>query len=97
MFRLIKQVFIALLSIVNNADHIKYMSLNNQQCMTQTTLINLHPIEYIDGLRYYPFAGNLDRCKGSCNTFNDLSSKLCVSNNPKKTQDLDLSVFNMIT
>ena len=36
----------------------------------------------------------LDRCVGSCNTLNDLSNKVCV---PNKTEDLNLSVFNMIT
>ena len=36
----------------------------------------------------------LNRCVGSCNTLNDLSNKVCV---PNKTEDLDLSVFNMIT
>ena len=30
----------------------------------------------------------------SCNTLNDLSNKVCVSN---KTEDLNLSVFNMLT
>ena len=37
---------------------------------------------------------NLDRCVGSYNTLNDLSNKLCI---PKKTEDLNPSVFNMIT
>ena len=36
----------------------------------------------------------LDRCVGRCNTLNDLSSKVCV---PNKTEDLNLSVFNLIT
>ena len=36
----------------------------------------------------------LNRCVGSCNTLNDLSNKVCF---PNKTEDLDLSVFNMIT
>ena len=36
----------------------------------------------------------LDRCVGSRNTLNDLSNKSCV---PNKTEDLNLSVFNMIT
>ena len=35
----------------------------------------------------------IDRFIGSCNTFNDLFNKLCV---PNKTEDLNLSVFNMI-
>ena len=33
-------------------------------------------------------------CWKSCNTLNDLSNKVCV---PHKTEDLNLSVFNMIT
>ena len=35
----------------------------------------------------------LDRCAGSCITLNDLSNKVCI---PNKTEDLNLSVFNMI-
>ena len=33
------------------------------------------------------------RCIGSCNTLDYLSNKACVSN---KTEDLNLSMFNMI-
>ena len=62
--------------------------------MTQSSLINLHPNEYSQEFHYYPFAVNLDRCVGSCNTLNDLSNKVCV---PNKTEDLNLSEFNMIT
>ena len=101
MFGLLKQVFIVLLrfsrslaSIDNVPDHAKFISLNNEQCMTQPTLINLHPNKYIQGLRYYPFGVNLYRCMGSCNTLNDLSNRICF---PNKTKDLNLSVFNMIT
>ena len=56
--------------------------------MTQPTLINLHPNKYNQVLCYYPFAVNLDRCVGSCNTLNDLSNRVCVSN---KTGHLNLS------
>ena len=66
--------------------------MNNQQCMTQSTLINLHLNEYIEQLHYYPFPVNLDRCMGSCNTLTDLSNKVCV---PNRTEDLNLSVFNI--
>ena len=41
-----------------------------------------------------PFAINLDSCVGSCNTLNDLSNKVCV---PNRTEDLNLSISNMIT
>ena len=66
----------------------------NQKCMIQPTLINLHPNEYSQGLHYYPFAVKLDRCVRRCNTLTDLSNKVCV---PIKTEDLNLSEFNMIT
>ena len=62
--------------------------------MIQPTLINLHPYEYSQEFHYFPFVVKLDRCVGSCNTLNDLSNKVCV---PSKTEDLNLSVFNMIT
>ena len=63
--------------------------------MIQLTFINLDPKEYSQEFHYYPFAIKLDICVGSCNTMNDLSNnKVCT---PNKTEDLNLSVFNMIT
>ena len=81
-------------SLVKRSTHTKCVYLSNQKCTDQPTLINLHPNEYSQGLRYYTFAFNLDRCVGSCKTLNDLSNKLCVSN---KIEELNLSFFNMIT
>ena len=95
MFRLIKKIFIGLsTSIVNGSNHTKYMSLSNKKCMTEPTIINLHPNEYSQKFHYYSFAVKLDRCVGSCNTLNDLSNKVWV---PNKTGDLNLSMVNMIT
>ena len=37
---------------------------------------------------------NLNRCTGSCNTLSDTSRKMCA---PNKTEDVNLSIFNMIT
>ena len=43
MFRLIKKIFIRLLTgLVNGSNHAKCMSLSNQKCIIQPTLINLH-------------------------------------------------------
>ena len=55
--------------------------------MVIPTLIDLNPVE----LKYYPFMVSLDKCSGSCNI---LSPKICV---PKKTKDVNVKVFNMIT
>ena len=72
MFRLIKKMFIRLLTgIVSASNHAKCMSLSNQKCMTQSTLINLHPNEYSQESHYYPFAFKLDRCFGNFNTLYD--------------------------
>ena len=68
--------------------------MSNQKCKIQPTLNNLHPNEYIQELHYYPFALKLDRCVGSCNILNNLPNKVCV---PNKTEDLNLSMFHMIT
>ena len=57
------------------------------------TLTNLHPHEYTQECYYYPFAVKLDRCVRSYNTMSDLSNKVCV---PNKTEDLNISVFNMV-
>ena len=47
MFGLIKKMLIALLtSIVSASNHTKWVLLSNQKCMTQATVINLHPFEY---------------------------------------------------
>ena len=46
MFQFLKSMFTGLLtSIVNASKHTKSVSLSNQKCMTQPTLINLHPNE----------------------------------------------------
>ena len=95
MFGLINKIFIVLLTgLVNGSNHTKCVSLSNQKCMIQPTLINLHPNEYSQGFHNYPFAVKSDRCAGSCSTLNDLSNKVCIAN---KAEDLNQSVFNMIT
>ena len=46
MFDFIQKIFIRLLtSIANASNHTEYVSLKNCQCMTQPTVINLHPSE----------------------------------------------------
>ena len=92
MYGLMKKMFIGLLTgLVNRSNHTKCISLSNQKCEIQPALINLHPNENSQEFRYYPFAIKLG--VGSCNTLNDLSKKVCISN---KMEHLNVSVFNMI-
>ena len=49
-------MFIVLLAnIVNVSNHTKRVLLSNQKCITQPTLINLHPNEDSQEFQYYPF------------------------------------------
>ena len=54
----------------------------------------MHPNEYCQECHYYLFSVKLDRSVGKANTLSDLSNEVCVQN---KREDLNLSVFNMIT
>ena len=62
--------------------------------MTQRLLISLHPNEWSLEFHSYLFLVKLERYVESCNTLNDLSFKVCV---PNITEDLNLSMFKMIT
>ena len=74
-------MFMGLLtSKVNASDFSKCVSLSNQKCMTQPTLINLYSNEYSQEFHYYPSAVKIDRCVGSCNTLNGLPNKVYVPN-----------------
>ena len=53
----------------------------------RATLFDLNSVD----LNYYPFMISLDKFNGSCNV---LSTRICV---PKKTKDINVKVFNMIT
>ena len=82
-------------SIFNTYNHhSNWISLSNPRCMIPIILIKLHSNEYSQEFHYYPFSVKLDRYVGSCNTLNDLSNKICI---PNKAEDLNLSVFIMIT
>ena len=67
MFWLIKKMFIVLLTgLVNGSNHTKCVSLSNQKCKTQPTLINYILINTVKN--YIAIHFRLDRCVGSCNT-----------------------------
>ena len=93
---LIKKLFIGLLNsvVVNASSHTKCVSLSNQKCKIQPTLINTDTNKYSQELHYYPFTVKLDRSVESHSTLNDLSNKVCV---PNKREVLNLRMFNIIT
>ena len=91
MFAIVKIMFLVLITSIAKASyHTKCVSLSNQKCKIQPTVINLHPNEYSQELYYYPFAVKLDKCAGSFNTLNDLSNKTCA---PNKKEYLKYACF----
>ena len=57
--------------------------------MISPTLLNLKPGD----LKYHPFMISLDKCNGSCNGVDDLSTKIYVSS---ETKVINVKVFDMI-
>ena len=56
-----KKIFVGLLTgLVNGSNRTKCVSLSNQKCIIQPTLINLHRNEYSQEFNYYPFVVKLD-------------------------------------
>ena len=52
---------VSLPSIFNSSNHMKCVSLSNEKCEIQSTVINLHPSEYSQELHYYLLSVKLDR------------------------------------
>ena len=69
MFGLIKKCFIGLLTgLLNGSNYTKWLSLSNQKCMIQPTLINLHLNKYSQEFYCYSLVVKLDNCVGNINT-----------------------------
>ena len=88
----IKQAFFILVLMLlgfRTSLAMKCVSMNNQPCMVRPRFIDLN----LDELHYYPFTISLGRCYGSCNTAEYPFGRICV---PKKLEDVNMKVFNMI-
>ena len=72
MFRLIKEIFTALLNFIRSLPT-KGVSLNNEPCISPT-LIDSNSVE----VKCCPFVISLNKCIGSCNSINDLFKKLTI-------------------
>ena len=75
--------------IINASKYIKCISLKNQQCLIQITLIDFHSNKYGQELHHYPFVVVLDRCLGSFDTVNDLPNRIYV---PEKLNQYVLNI-----
>ena len=84
MFGFIKKAFftgLTILSSINplnatevSATHLKFVSMNNQECKVKSQIVNVNSDEPV----FYPFSVKTSKCSGSCNNINDPYAKLCV-------------------
>ena len=81
MFRLIEKILTPLSSFSGSlASMISFSHRAKQSCMARPTLIDLYLDEYNEGLRYYPFKNNFDRCNESSNNLDDPCNKIYAPN-----------------
>ena len=65
---------------VLNANALKCVSMNNQECKIRTEIIDINNNEIL----FYPCSIEVNKCSGSCNIINDPFAKLCVPDVGKK-------------
>ena len=93
MFRLIKNTFLVVLTVLSylnplSATSLSCISINNQKCKVRPEIINVNSDEPV----FYPFSIKTSKCSGSCNNINDPYAKLCV---PDVVKNLNVRAFNV--
>ena len=87
MIGFIKELLLVLLTrIAKASNHTKYVPLNNHQCMTKPSLINLYLMNIVKDY--------VTVLVGSCKTLINLPNRVSV---PNKVEDLNSSGLNMMT
>ena len=84
MFGFIKKAFftgLTILSSINplnltqvSATHLKFVSMNNQECKLKSEIVNVNSDEPV----FYSFSVKTSKCSGSWNNINDPYAKMCV-------------------
>ena len=95
MFRFIKRVFIATLTLYGrgaliSSNPLKYVLMNNQKCKVRPAMINFDSDEPF----FYFYNVPVNKCSGSCNDINNPYPKLCVCDVVKKT---NIEIFNLMS
>ena len=90
MLRYIKKCFFTavklFISNALNVNSLECVSMNNQECNIRNLKTN-EPL-------FYPYSININKCKGSCNTINDLYAKICV---PDNINNANVKVFDLMS
>ena len=80
----------------SNVNSLECVSMNIQECKIRinknknSEIINVKTIKPM----FYPYSITINKCKGSCNTINYPSAKLCV---PDTIKNINVKVFNLMS
>ena len=85
MFRIFSKIFIGLLTFSASLAT-KFMSINNEQCKTRPTFIDLITV-------VHQFMISVDKCNGNCIAISEIGGRICV---PNKAKNVNLNAFNLI-
>ena len=67
------------------------VSVVNQKCMSRPKILDVN--EGVGEALFYPYNVLVNKCSGSCNTFNNPMTKLCVPNVIKR---VNMQVYNFL-
>ena len=85
---LLINLFISLFNVLKvNAS--ECVSVINQKCMSRPKILDVN--EGVGEALFYPYNVLVNKCSGSCNTFDNPMAKLCVLNVIKR---VNMQVYN---
>ena len=67
------------------------LSVNNQECKPRPKILDVN--EGIGEALFYPYNVQVNKCSGSCNTLDNLMSKICV---PNIIKNVNIKVYNFL-
>ena len=67
------------------------VSVINQKCMSRPKILAVN--EGVGEALFYPYNVLVNKCNGSCNTFDNPMAKLCV---PNVIKSVDMQVYNFL-
>ena len=73
-----------------NVNSLECVSMNNQECRTRTTIININKNEPV----FYPFSIKVNKFSRSCNNINYPCARLCA---PDVIKNINVKVFNLVS
>ena len=94
MFGFIKKMLFTVMAFfsfnVLNVNSLEYVSMNNRECKSRPTVIDVNTNEPI----FYPSSIKVNKCSGSCYSTNDPYAKLC---DPDIFKNSNVKVFNLMS